>query len=137
MVSTYRSGSANEMPLVAASLLAAATALPGTCTRTMSPRLSAWLPIRCRAAAFSAWAVLDDRPLNRGWIEVAPSRDSAVFTTAFDVFGASAVLPRRSGFPVTDVPDRTTITVPGTAPVRCVGLTSLESAVLFRTDGPA
>src|SRR5258708_22196416 len=78
-----------------------------------------------------AWP--DDRPLNSGWIEVAPSRDSAAFTTAFDVFGASAVLPRRSVFPVTDAPDRTATTVCGTTPVRCVAFTSFESAVLFRT----
>jgi hypothetical protein len=95
------------------------------------------LPIRCRAAEFKAPAVPDGRPLSRGWIEVAPSRDSAVFTTAFDVSGASAVLPRRSAFPVTDVPDRTAITVFGTTPVRSVGLTSPEPVLLFRADGLA
>jgi hypothetical protein len=62
-----------------------------------------------------------------------------VFTAAFDVSGASVVLSRRSGFPVTDVPDRTATTVPGTTPVRCVGFTSFESAVLWfvRAGGPA
>jgi len=47
------------------------------------------------------------------------------------------VLPRRSGFPVTDVPDRTASTVFGTAPVRCVGFASCEPEVPFRADGPA
>jgi hypothetical protein len=67
MVSTYWSGSANEMPAVPASLAAAEAALPLlTWTMTTSPRLSASLPIRCRAATLSARAVPDDRRLNSG-----------------------------------------------------------------------
>jgi hypothetical protein len=52
-----------------------------------------------------------------------------VFTAAFDVLGARAVLPRSSVLPVTDVPDRTAITVCGTTPVRCVGFTSFEAVL--------
>jgi hypothetical protein len=60
-----------------------------------------------------------------------------VFTAAFDVLGASAVLSLRSAFPVTDAPDKTAITVLGTTPLRCVALTSLVSAVLVRAGAPA
>jgi len=57
MVSTYRSGSAKETPFVPASVLAAAAALPLVMwTTTMSPRFSALLPIRCRAAEVRARA---------------------------------------------------------------------------------
>jgi hypothetical protein len=60
-----------------------------------------------------------------------------VLTTAFDVLGARRALPGRSLLPVTDVPDSTAITVPGTAPVRCVGFTRAESGVSLEADGPA
>ena len=53
-------------------------------------------PIVCRADEVSVCAEADESPPNSGWIEVAPSRDSAVLTTAFDVFGASIVLSARS-----------------------------------------
>ena len=48
-------------------------------------------------------------------------------TTALDVFGASIVLSARSLLPVTDAPDSTAITVPGTTPVFSDGFTSFES----------
>src|SRR5258708_13461719 len=105
------------MGVVGGRLVAAGVALPLTFTTGMSPRFSAWPPIRCLAAAFSAAAVPDDRP-NRGWIEVAATRDSAVFTAAFDVLGARAVLPRSSVLPVTYGPRRTAITLSRTLPVR-------------------
>ncbi|HXB48322.1 MAG TPA: hypothetical protein VNW50_11225 [Streptosporangiaceae bacterium] len=60
-----------------------------------------------------------------------------MFTTAFDVFGASRALPRRSVFPVTDVPDSTAITVCGTTPVRSVGFASLEPGIAVETGGLA
>ena len=128
MVCTYLSGSANETPLVAASVFAAAVALPlVTWTTTMSPRFSALAPIFCRADEVSVCAVADESPPNSGWIDVAPSRDSVVLTTALDVFGATIVLSARSLLPVTDVPDSTAITVPGTTPVFSDGFTSFGS----------
>jgi hypothetical protein len=60
-------------------------------------------------------------------MEVAPSLDSAELTTAFDVLGAIWVLLARSLLPVTDVPDRTAITVPGTIPVFSVCFASAGS----------
>ena len=126
IVCTYRSGSANEMPRVAASAVAAETALAlVTWISTMSPRLSAELPIRCRAARVSACAVDEGILANKGRIEVAPSFSNAVFTAGLDVRGARRPPPWRSRFPVTEEPASTAITVPGTTPVFWCDLASV------------
>ena len=55
-----------------------------------------------------------------------------MFKPAFDVLGTSAGLPSRSALPVTDVPDKTAITVPGTTPVRSAWVTSVGTTASRR-----